>query len=222
MRQQALVIGLGQFGMALCRSLTEQHVEVIAVDRRQDRVQAASSFVSEALRMDGADEAQVQRLAPDRRDLAICAIGDDGREASILVTALLREFGAPRVIARATDPLHEKILFQVGAHEVVNPERDFGTRLAMRLSYRNILDVLPLRHDLVVTEFRAPDAFVGRSLADLDLRRRFGCTVVAIQRVTPDGADKTVLPDPHSPLEARDVLLLISTQEAAHDLAERL
>lgn len=222
MRQQALVIGLGQFGMALARSLTEHHVEVIAVDRRQDRVQAAAAFVSEALRIDGAEEAQIQRLAPEKRDVAICAIGDDGRESSILVTALLREFGAPRVIARATDPLHEKILFQVGAHEVVNPERDFGTRLAMRLSYRGILDVLPLGHDLVVTEFRAPEAFVGRGLADLNLRERFGATVVAIQRTEPDGTERTVLPDAHSPLEKGDVLLMVSTQEQAHDLAERL
>lgn len=222
MRQQALVIGLGQFGMALARSLTDQHVEVIAVDRRQDRVQAAAAFVSEAMRLDGADEAQIKRLAPDKRDLAICAIGDDGREASILVTALLREFGAPRVIARATDPLHEKILFQVGAHEVVNPERDFGTRLAMRLSYRGLLDVLPLGHGLVVTEFRAPTSFAGRSLSDLDLRRRFGVTVIGIQRTDTHGDERTVLPDASSPLQANDLLIMVSTQQAAHDLSERL
>lgn len=222
MRQQALVIGLGQFGMALARSLTEQHVEVIAVDRRQDRVQAAASFATEALRLDGADEAQIKRLAPDKRDLAICAIGDDGREASILVTALLREFGAPRVLARATDPLHEKILFQVGAHEVVNPERDFGTRLAMRLSYRGILDVLPLGHGLVVTEFLAPTTFVGRSLAELDLRRRFDVTVIGIQRTDSHGNERTDLPEAQTPLRAGDLLLMVSTQQAAHDLAERL
>lgn len=222
MRQQAIVIGLGQFGMALARSLAEHHVEVIAVDRRQDRVQQAASFVSEAVRIDGADEAQIQRLAPERRDMAICAIGDDGREASILVTALLRQFGAPRVIARATDPLHERILYQVGAHEVINPQRDFGTRLAMRLSYRGIMDVLPLGHDLVVTEIRAPESFIGRSLSALGLRERFGTTVVAIQRVGDDGTERTILPDATSPIQRGDMLLLVSTTDAAHDLAERL
>lgn len=223
MRQhrQALVIGLGQFGLAIAEALTDNGVDVVAVDHRGDRVQQASRFAAEAVRLDATDEAQLTRLAPATRDLCVVSIGDDAREASIIVTALLRQLGAPRVVARATNPVHERILSLVGAHDVVNPERNYGARLAARLAYQGVLDVIPLGDDLLITELEAPALFVGRSLRDLALPSRFQVNVVAIRR---DGAGsgRLVLPRAEETVQVGDVLLLISTPKAAHALSERL
>ncbi|MCB9681324.1 MAG: TrkA family potassium uptake protein [Alphaproteobacteria bacterium] len=220
-RQQAIVVGLGQFGMALARALAANDVDVVAVDRREARAQLAASFAAEAMTLDAMDEEELARLGPSRRDICVCAIGDDGREASIVVTALLRQMGAPRVVARATDELHERILHLVGAHEVVNPERIYGERLAARMSYRGILDSLPLGEDLVITELVVPRAFVGRSLNDLQLPRRFQVTVVAIRRDN-DGKGGLVMPTASEVLVAGDVLVLVAPHGAAQALAERV
>lgn len=221
MERQALVIGLGQFGMALGRSLASHGVEVLAVDLKDERVQTASAFAAEALAFDAKDEYALRRLAPERRDLCVCAIGDESRESSIIVTALLRQMGAPRVLARATDDTHERILTLVGAHEVINPERAFGERLASRLAYRGIVDEIALGEDLVITELHIPASFVGRSLLDLALPRRFGVTVVAIRRVE-DGRGRVILPDPRAPLRMDDILVIVSPPGSAHDLTERV
>lgn len=219
MRRQAIVIGLGQFGMTLARALTEQRVEVIAVDVRREVVQLASAVVAQAVCLDATDEEALATLAPARRDLCVCAIGDDAREASILVTALLRQLGAPRIIARAADPLIERILGLVGAHEIVNPERAFGERYARKLAHAGLIDEIPLGDDLVVTELRPKRAMIGRSLADLGLPRRFGLTVLGV-REERDGESSVALPDPQRPLRDEDVLLVVGRPGAAQRLQE--
>jgi trk system potassium uptake protein TrkA len=218
---QILVIGLGQFGMALTRSLVAHGAEVLAVDRKEERVAEAASFAAEAMCFDAADEAELLRVAPSRRDHCVCAIGDESRESSIIVTALLRKVGAPRVIARATDALHERILTLVGAHEIINPERAIGERMAMRLLHRGVLEMLPLGDDLVITELTAPASFVGRSLNDLQLPRRFQVTVVAVRR-NRAGRGVLVLPAPNEPLEEGDILVVVSPPASATDLLARL
>lgn len=221
MNRQALVIGLGQFGMALSRSLANHGVEVLAVDSREERVQTAAPFVGEAIAFDARDEHALRRLAPERRDLCVCAIGDESRESSIIVTALLRQMGARHILARATDETHARILTLVGAHEVLNPEADYGERLASRLAFRGIVDELPLGEDLVITELNVPASFVGRTLVDLALPRRFGVTVVAIRRME-EGRGQVLLPDPKAPMRAQDILVLVSAPGRVHDLSARV
>lgn len=218
MKRQAIVVGLGQFGMALARSLAEKGVEVLAVDRREARVQTASDFCAEAVAFDATDERALAGISPDRRDMCICAIGDESREASIICTALFRQMGASKVVARATDPLQERILRLVGAHEVVNPEQAFGERFATRLLYAGVIDEIPLGADLAITELRVPERFAGRTLAELELPRRYGITVVAIRRAD----DATVAaPSPTDPLDLDDILVTVAPHDAVADLLEK-
>lgn len=217
-KQQALVIGLGQFGMALARALARQGVDVVAVDRRMPQVEAAAEFAAEALQMDGMSEDDLAHLRPADRDLCICAIGDDDREASIVVTTLLRQMGARRVVARATDPLHERILTLVGAHEVVMPERHFGERLALRLAQKRVLDVQSLGSDLNLTELVAPDALLGHSLAELKLPQRFRLTVAAIRR-TQNGGSLVLSPSPDIVLQSGDVMVVVGPPGGAETLS---
>jgi trk system potassium uptake protein TrkA len=218
MKNQAMVIGLGHFGMSVARTLAERGVEVLAVDVQEDRVRVAANFVTEAACFDATDAEALARTAPDRREVCVCAIGDDAKEASIICTALLRQMGARRIIARANDDLHARILTLVGAHQVVNPEQQFGERFASQILHETILGELPLGEDLLITEFQPPAAFVGHSLAALQLPRRFGVTVVAIRRAR---QGVVMLPDPQEPLQADDVLVVVSRAGAVAALMER-
>lgn len=218
MKNQAIVVGLGQFGMSVARTLAERGVEVLAVDVQEDRVRVAASFVAEAACFDATDTDALARTSPDRREVCVCAIGDEAKEASIICTALLRQMGAKRIIARSNDDIHARILKLVGAHQVVNPEQQFGERFASQILHESILGELPLGEDLLITEFQPPAAFVGHTLADLQLPRRFGITAVAIRRAR---RSVVVLPNPQEPLEADDVLVVVAKEGAVATLMER-
>ena len=206
MTKQALVIGLGRFGVSVAKALRDRGVEVLAADLDENRVRAAADAVTDAVVLDATNADALGRLAPDRRDICICALGDDSIHASILCTALMREMGGRRVIARASDPLHARVLRRVGAHEVIDPLRDFGSRFATHLVHENILGELPLGPDLVITEMRPTPSMVGRTLAELDLPRQTGITVVGIRT----GNTKVALPQPQQPLAETDVLIVVS------------
>lgn len=217
--KQALIIGLGQFGMAVARKLSERGAEVLAVDLDRKLVQTASTFATEAACFDARHEESLLRAAPGRRDLCVCAIGNEAREAAIMVTALLRQMGGKRIVARATDELTARILELVGAHEIVNPERAFGERLASRLLYDAIVEELPLGPDLMITEVRPPTVLVGRSLAELKLLDRHAVNVVAVRRAT-GKRGTAVQPDLERPLAADDILVVVSSPEAVRNLLE--
>jgi trk system potassium uptake protein TrkA len=218
MSNQAIVIGLGQFGTAVARALSERRVEVLAVDIVEERVRAISPFVAEAVCFDATDELALGRTAPDRRDLCVCALGDEAREASIICTALLRQMGAKRIVSRTNDPLHERILRLVGAHRVVNPEAEYGRRIVNRLLHDHIIGELALGDDLLISELTIPGSFVGRTLAQLELPRAYQVTVVAV-RARKAGA--VSLPDPNRKLEVGDVLVVVSNEASIAKLLER-
>jgi len=217
MAQQILIIGLGQFGMSLAHTLSDKGAEVLAVDRRKDLVEEASSFVTEAMVMDASNETELARLQPGQRDVAVCAIGDDSKEASIICTALLRQMGAPWVISRANDAMHQRILHLVGAHQVVNPEQEFAKRFANRLIYRHVVADMPLGEDLHLTEICVLPSMVGKTLMELELPKRFGVMVVAIRRGSPG---RILQPSPNSPLLEGDNLVIVSNEAAIPQLTE--
>ncbi|MBN2191658.1 MAG: TrkA family potassium uptake protein [Polyangiaceae bacterium] len=218
MKKQALVIGLGQFGMSVARALAARQAEVLAVDVRDARVRAAAAFASEAACFDATDEAALARTSPERRDVCVCAIGDEATEASILCTALLKQMGARRVIARSNDELHARILTLVGASQVVNPEREFGDRFANQVLFEGIRGEMALGDGLLVSEVLAPASFVGKTLGALQLPRRFGVTVVAIRK---GSAGKLVMPGAELAFEGGDVMVLVSRERVVAEMLER-
>lgn len=211
MSQQIIIIGLGQFGMSLSRTLSEKGAEVLGVDINKNLVTEAASFVTEAVVIDARDEAELARLEPGKRDVAVCAIGEDSKESSIICTALLRQMGAPIVISRANDKMHHRILQLVGAHQIVNPEQEFGKRFAERILYRNIIAETNLGEDLHLTEIHTQPYMVGKTLVELALPKKFGVTVVGIRR---DAKSKPVQPSPNEPLKADYNLIIVSSEAA--------
>jgi len=215
MAQQILIIGLGQFGMSLARTLSEKGAEVLAVDVKKSLVEEAATFVTEAVVANAADETELARLEPGRRDSAVCAIGDDSREASIICTALLRQMGVPVIISRANDVVHQRILQLVGAHQIVNPEQEFGKRFANRLLYKNVITDTNIGESLHLTEILVQPTMIGKTLIDLALPKRFGVVVVGIRR----GIEgKIHQPSPASPLLADDHLIIVSRESAIAEL----
>lgn len=218
MKRQALVIGLGQFGMSVARSLAARQVEVLAVDVDESRIRAASSFVTEAACFDATDESSLARTLPERRNVCLCTVGDDAKEASIICTALLKQMGARRVIARANSDLHARILRLVGADHVVNPEREFGERFANQILYEGIQGEMALGEGVLISEIKIPDAFVGHQLGALKLPTRFGVTVVAIRKAD-TGA--IVTPGPDTTLDVGDVMVVVAKDRAVAQMMEK-
>jgi trk system potassium uptake protein TrkA len=211
MKQQIVIIGMGQFGMSLAKSLSQKGSEVIAVDRKKLLIEEASSFVTEALVMDATDEEQISRIAPSSRDAVVCAIGDEGREASIMCTAILKQLGTPYIIARANDKMHKRILQSIGADQIINPEREFGTRFANRILYKDFIADTSISDDLHLTEVKIQPTMVGKTLIDLALPKRFGIIVAAIRHGN-TGKTETVVPD--RPLQEDDALIMVSQESA--------
>lgn len=211
MSQQILIIGLGQFGMSLARTLSEKGAEVLAVDMRKSLVEEASLFAAEAVMINATDETELARLEPAKRDSVVCAIGDDSKEASIICTALLRQMGAPLIIARSNDKIHQRILHLIGAHQVINPEQEFGKRFANRLLFKNVIADTNIGEDLLLTEIKMQPSMVGKNLIQLALPKNFGVMVVAIRR---EDHETISQPNPKETLRAEDNLIIASNEAA--------
>ncbi len=177
-----VVIGLGMFGRNVALHLAAAGQAVLAVDRDQSEVDRVAPELDSVVCADATDETALRELGLERMSCAVVAIGAQSMEASILTTALLRQMGVPRIVARSLTELHSRVLRAVGAHEVVSPEEQMGQRVARRLAEPNVLDRLDLGGEAQLAEVEVPSAFVGRTLVELDVRRRHGVTVVAIRR----------------------------------------
>ena len=136
MKEQVLIIGLGQFGMSLARTLCQRGFQVIAVDIDQKLVNEASNFATDAICLNAIDEISIAKLSPKDRDIIICSIG--AREPSILTVALLKQMGCDNIIARASEPIHARILKAIGAKHVINPEFEYGKKFASKILFRSI------------------------------------------------------------------------------------
>ncbi len=180
-QKQFVVFGIGRFGSALCKSLSEMGHEVLAVDSHEGHINAISPYVTQALQLDATDEEAMHTLGVRNFDAAIVSIGDNLRD-SMLVTMLCKELGAKQVIAKATDELHAKMLTKIGADRVVFPERDMGVRVAKSLVSPRILDLMNLKGDYLMADLTAPAAWVGHTLGELDIRKRYGVSVLVIHR----------------------------------------
>ena len=212
MSTQVLIIGLGQFGMSLARTLSEKGAEVIAADSDKEIVEEAASFLDDAICLYATDETAVARLCPKERDVVICAIG--AREPSILTTAILKQMGCENIIARATDKIHERILKAVGAKNVINPDAEYGRKFAYRILFQNIIND-ETSENIQLLEINVLPFMAGKNLIELALPNKYGIIVAAIKR-----DDKLTRPFPNEILEEKDKLLLVCTEDAIAKMIE--
>ena len=208
MKKQFLVIGLGRFGSSLTQTLIKNGHEVLAVDKDEHLVQEMAMIATHSIQADCTDAGVLKEIGASNFNHAIVAIGDD-LQASILATLLLKELKVPKVTAKAKDEMHGNVLKKVGADHVIFPERDMGTRLGNQLSSDNLVDYIELSPDYNLSELLAPPAMNGMSLKDLNIRARYGCTIMAIK--TED--DINISPKAEDIIYTGDTLLIIGSND---------
>lgn len=210
------VIGLGRFGSRLARRLAAAGAEVIAIDQDRRLVEEIRDQVTLAVALDATDEQALKVQGVDQVDCAIVGIGHDF-EANALATVMLKSLRVKRVVSRAGNAMQAKILARIGADAVVSPEDETADRWSYRLLAPFLIDHIELGEGYALVQMAVPGEWQDRSLSDLDLRRKYNITVVAIKRrveaSTPTGADAyeervVDVPMPASRLGKEDVLVI--------------
>lgn len=202
------IIGAGRFGMSLAESLANAGTEVLLIDRNRPAMQNASEFAT-ALQGDATQQHVLEEAGFAECDVVIVAIGSN-MEASIMATANCKELGVPNVVAEATSELHGKVLRKIGADSVVYPDRDSAHRLARAIANHAVVDFLEVSEGYSIAEIDVPDGVRGLSLAEADLRKKSGVTVLCIRRADedPQKPRKIVIPQASDKLEPGDRLIV--------------
>ena len=203
------VIGLGKFGSYVARALYEGSNEVVAIDYDRNRVQAIDPHVSESVVLDATNKESLENLGLEDMDAVIVSIGSRISN-SILICLYLQEAGVKKIIARAMDEDHEKILRRVGATKIIHPERDVAEKLSRELAHPNILDYIPLARNFELLQTEAPRDFVNKSLKDLDLRARYNVHIIAIKEPEPEKF--TLVPPAEYVIKSKDILIMLGKE----------
>lgn len=206
-RSEIMIVGLGRFGSAAATSLMDLGQDVIGVDSDEKLVQRHAPLLTEAVQVDATDIDAMRLIGAEEVQTAVVAIGND-IEASILAASVLLELEVPRVWAKAVSDRHGQILGRLGVHRVVFPERDMGDRVAHGLVGLAI-DFVLIGADFAMAETTAPKEALGRTLAEVGLRRKYDVTVVCTK--PPGGTFSLTGPD--TILQSDDTLLVIGEKE---------
>lgn len=203
--KQYLVVGLGRFGSAVATTLVGGGMEVLAIDRSMEAVEAHRSRLTDVVCGDAMDHSVLEQIGAGSFDVAIVTIGEDVK-ASGVITMQLKEMGVPFVIVKAFDNFHGRMLTKLGADKVIFPERDMGQRVAHNLISEKIMDFIELSPEYSLMEMRPHASWVGKTLKELDLRARERINVVAVR----SGDMVNAMPDMNTTIGEGDVMLVVS------------
>ena len=207
-----LLIGLGRFGRHIAIKLNELGHEVMAVDHNEERVNAILPYVTNALIGDSTNEEFLRSIGVDNFDVCIVAIGDNF-QSSLETTSLLKELGGKLVVSRATRDVHEKFLLRNGADKVVYPEKQLGVWTAITYSSEKVFDYIDLGENHVIMEVSVPDNWVGKTIFDIDVRKKYQINILAIR----DGGKLVMNITGTTVFERDQTLLVLGTNEKIID-----
>lgn len=199
------VLGLGRYGTAVAEELVKNGAEVLAVDLCEEKVNDASASIPVCKCADITDPEVIEKLGIAEMDVVIVAMANS-LEASVMAITLCKEVGVKTVIAKCVDEMQQKIMSRVGADVVVFPEKESGIRLAKNLLSAGFSDLIELSDDVSMVELDVKEGWIGKTLIQLDLRKKYSMNVVAIRQ------GKTIVADidPQKPLEADMKLIVIA------------
>ncbi|MHB1132551.1 MAG: potassium channel family protein [Chloroflexota bacterium] len=204
-KESVAVIGLGRFGLSVAQTLAENGHEVLGIDTDMRQVERAADFITQAVQADGTDESALLELGVREFDIGVVAIGSDIRY-SIMAVLLLKKLRLPRVIAKAQEELHGEILSKVGADHVVYPSREMGVRVGHSITTSHLVDYMEVTRGYGISKLTVAKGLVGKQLADLQLKEKYGLTPLVLSRVQ----DTSVITNPskYETLSEGDQLLL--------------
>lgn len=167
-----IIVGLGSFGASLGVKLTAQGNEVIGIDINMSRVNNYKEKLTHTIQMDATDEYTVSGLPLKVTDVVVIAIGEEQGD-NILATALFKTLQVKRLISRAVNPLHEKVLQAIGVDEIVHPEEETAERWAKKLSFKGVVDSFELSEDYSIVEVKLPEKYNGKAIRNCKIREEY-------------------------------------------------
>lgn len=208
--KRVVVIGLGIFGSQLVRQLYEKGIEVVAIDKNRNVIQRIKDHSTKAVMADATDKEVLESIGIDAGDTVVISFGED-LSASTLLTLYLKEMQVREIIVKVPNEDYKRILLKVGASEAIIPEREMANKVARSIISPNVLEYLPISEDYTICELAPPTAFIGKSLAELDLRKRFQLQVIAIRDVLSESLQ--LVPRANSVIKDSDVLVIVGREE---------
>lgn len=205
-----IIIGLGNFGAGVAETLHRGGHDVIAVDTSEHAVDRIAQYVGRAAVGDGRDARTLERVGARDADAAVVSTGDD-ITASVLTTLVLRDLGVREIYVKVISRDHGRVMEKLGVAETIFPERESAIRLGHRIANRTLLQYIQLGENFSIQEMAVPDAWVGRSLRQLELPRHYRISVIAVHDVLTD--EMVTVPDPDAPLKESDTLVIAGRNE---------
>ena len=209
-----LVIGLGEFGKSVAKTLYKNKATVLAIDSREGVIKQAlnEGMIEEAIILDATDEIALKKVVRDDFDTAFV-------QASILITLQLKEMGVKNVICKAVNHTQEKVLYKIGATQVVFPEELMGEKVAYSVLRPTIIEYFKFAEDYFIYEVKVPKSYVGKSLMELNLRHKYEINILAVKHS--DGK-MNVTPDPNVKLNKDDLLIILSNENVIDRVTKAL
>ena len=207
--KRVVVIGLGIFGFHIAKELYENGMQVIAIDKSKEVIQKIKDFSSKAVVADAREKEVLESIGIQEEDIVIVSFGED-LSSSTLLTLHLKELNVKRIIVKAPNEDHKRILQKVGATEVIIPEREMAGKVAKSLISPNVIDYIPVSEDYNISELAPPASFIGKSIAELNLRNRYHIEVIAIRDVLSDRI--TLVPQASFVIKDSDILVVIGKE----------
>jgi trk system potassium uptake protein len=212
-KPQIAVIGLGNFGYAVAKTLASKGCQILCIDRSEERLERVREIATHAVQADATDEKVLREVGVAEVDSAVVSLGRD-MEATLLAAMALRDIGVKQLVVKAVSPLHGRILKKLGVDRVVFPEAEMGRRVAETLITPSILDYLELGEGYGVAEVSAPRQFWNKNLAEIELRTQYGVTVLAIRRASKGGQPSIVAnPAGAEVIREGDILVIIGEEK---------
>jgi trk system potassium uptake protein len=205
-----VIIGLGNFGAGVAETLHRGGHDVVALDTNERAVDRIAQYVGRAAVGDGKDIRTLERIGAGDADAAVVSTGDD-ITASVLTTLSLRDLGVREIYVKVISRDHARVMEKLGVTETIFPERESALRLGHRIANQTLLNYVQLGANFSIQEMAVPDPWVGRSLRQLELPRKFRISVIAVHDVLTD--DIKPVPDPDAPLKESDTLLVAGRDE---------
>ena len=208
--KRVIVVGLGIFGFNIAKDLYESGLEVIAIDKNKELVQRIKDFSTRAILADATDKELLETIGIQEDDVVIISFGED-LAASTLLTLHLKEFKVKEIIVKAPNEDHKRILEKVGATEVIIPEKEMAVKVAKSLISPNVLDYIPLTQDYTICEIAPPTSFLGKTIGDLQLRKKHHIGVIATRDVLTDQVQ--MIPSADFVIKDSDILVVIGKEK---------
>ena len=213
--KRVIVVGLGIFGFNIAKELYESGLEVIAIDKHKETIQKIKDFSTRAILADATDKELLETIGIQEDDVVIVSFGED-LAASTLLTLHLKEFNVKEIIVKAPNEDHKRILEKVGATEVIIPEKEMASKVAKSLISPNVLDHIPLSQDYTISEIAPPSSFLGKTIGELQLRKKHHIGVIASRDVLTDQIQ--MIPSADFVIKDSDILVVIGKEKDIQNL----